>query len=171
MTYSRRRLFTLAFVAPLIVALGCGGSSDSTGPGGSGYFVRFRAGGEQVSYTLQNSLLMTFSNSGSQYVGIVSGFDPSSNVNLQVYSNSAITATTYSGYNVSGGSLVGALVGYHPAGGTLYTSSSSSGVTATVTITELTATTVRGTFSATLYAAGKPDVSVTNGEFHVPRYN
>jgi hypothetical protein len=162
--------FPLALVPWLI--LGCGGGSESTGPGGSGdHYLRFQANGAQVSYTEQSSLLMTFSNSGTQYVGIVSGFDATSNANLQIYANAAISTGTWSGYNLSGSALVGALIGYHPAGGVLHTSGGTGVVTASVTISEITGTTARGTFTATLRAAGQPDITVTNGEFFVPRFN
>lgn len=155
-------------VAGLVLG-GCKGS-DSTGPNDSTYYLRFKANGSQVSFTLQGSLLVTFSTSGSQYVGIVSGFDAVSNANLQLYSNATIGKATYSGYTVSGGALVGALIGYQDATGTLYTSAGAT-VEASITVTDLTGTTMRGTFSGRLKATGKPDVVVTEGEFFVPRYN
>jgi len=40
-----------------------------------------------------------------------------------------------------------------------------------ITITEITSTSVKGTFSGTVKASGKSDISITNGEFYVWRAN
>lgn len=165
-----RRSFVVAglALAGSLLFTGCGGS-DSTGPGDSGaWYLRFKANGAQVSFTLQTSLLATFSNAGVQYVGIVTGYDATANTNLQLYDNASITTKTYSGYAASDGAIVGALIGYEDAAGTNYVSTSNQ---VSVIVTELTGTTIKGTFTAVLSAVGKPDLTVTEGQFFVPRYN
>jgi len=66
--------------------------------------------------------------------------------------------------------LVGALMGYQDNAGTLYTQGSANPI-ANVIISEISPTTVRGTFNGTLKADGKPDVLITQGEFFVWRAN
>src|SRR5690606_8909460 len=103
------------FALPLLVAA----CSDSSGPSGnSGYFLRFDANGSRVTYTNEGALFATFSQSGSQHVGVFTGYDASTNMGLQVYSDAPIATTTYSGYTLSGSTFVGALIGYQDASGT-----------------------------------------------------
>jgi len=152
-----------------LVLTACGGS-DPSGPGNSTYYLRFSVNGAQVSYTLQTSLQASFAQAGTQYNGVFVGFDATTNANLQVFSGSPITTTTYSGYGVVGMAVVGAIMGYQDATGTLYVSGNGA-TDAVVTITQLTGESVRGTFTARLEAPGNPDLVVTNGEFSVPRFN
>ncbi len=71
----------------------------------------------------------------------------------------------------AGGSLVGVLVHYQDSGGTLYQPATSQPVDASVTITEITASRVRGTFTANLLSSGQVGLAVTDGQFLVARTN
>lgn len=158
---------TLLLAAGLIP--GCGGS-DSTGPDGDGLYLRFKINGTQVSYTDQSSLYYSASQAGGQHIAVITGFDATTNANVQVYSGSAIGEDTYSGYSVVGTALTGALIGYENASGVVY-STGGGQIQVTVTISHLDATRARGTFSGLMRSAGQPDLQVTEGEFHVQRLN
>jgi hypothetical protein len=169
-TLRRRPVLAGLVLAAGLLSAGCS-SSDSTGPGDNNgeYYFRFKANGTQVSFTTQSSLLATFAQAGSQYNGVFTGFDATTNAHVQVYDGAPISTKTYTGYNVVGTAFVGALIGWDDDTGTLYTAGS--GDVRTVTITSLTDTYVQGTFSGTVSAAGKPSISITNGEFKLPRFN
>jgi hypothetical protein len=170
MMRTRRHAIRSMFALGSILILGSCGGSDSTGPGGGTYYLRFRANGTQVSFTLQTHLTGTFAQSGTQYNAIFVGFDGLVNANVQVYDGSAITTTTYSGYGIVGAALRGAIMGYHDAAGTLYVSGNGQ-TDAMVTVQEITSEYVRGIFSGRLMATGKADLDISNGEFKVPRVN
>jgi hypothetical protein len=143
----------------------CGGSS--TGPSGGSYYLRFTANGTLVNFTAQPSLLAAFGQSGSQYNALITGFDASSNASVQLFDGTPITPKSYSGYTLVGNAFVGVLLTYQDAAGIVY----SSGSTGTAAVTQLTATTVTGTFSGTLQASGHPNLPVINGQFYVKRAN
>jgi hypothetical protein len=143
---------------------------DDNEPENSAYKIRFEVDGSLVEFNLQGSLLAAFANSGSQYNAVFTGSDSQRNIGLQVFDNKVITENTYSGYTISGSSVVGALMHYEDLNGTLYTQGSNN-MDLRITITELTDKIVRGTFSGTLLSAGKTDISITNGEFYVWRAN
>lgn len=135
-----------------------------------GYMMRFKVNGAQVEFKTQASLVAAFGQSGNIFNGVFTGYDAKSNISLQVYDNKAISETTFSGYALVGSSFVGALIGYQDNDGTLYTQGSINS-DATIKISEMSSTTVRGTFSGTLKASGKSDIAITNGEFFVWRAN
>lgn len=134
------------------------------------YAFKFKANGTQVVLNQQASLVAAFAQSGNIYNAVFNGSDGVSIAILQVYDNKAISSTTFSGYNLVGGSIVGALISYDDATGTGYMQGAGNS-DATVTISEITEKTVRGTFSGTLTATGKPDIAITDGEFYVWRAN
>lgn len=142
---------------------------DDAGNGGE-YFIRFKANGTQVDFAVQGSLTAAFGQAGSQFNAVFSGGDATSNISLQVFDNKAIAEANYTGYGIVGSSVVGALIGYSDKTGTLYTQGAV-GSNATITVTELAATTVRGTFGGIVKATGKPDILITQGEFFVWRAN
>jgi len=164
---------TIVLIAIASALSACGG--DSSGPdngdNGGTYFYRFDANGTRVTFNTQNSLTAAFSQSGNQRVLIITGFDATRNSAVQIYSGSAITTTSYTGYTINTqlGALVGMIFHYQDASGTVY--SSDTGQANTASITEITSTAVRGTFSGTLKAAGKADLVITNGQFFVIRAN
>jgi hypothetical protein len=146
------------------------GCSTSTSPNGSGYFLHFQANGTTVAYTAQPSLLVAFGHAGTQYNALITGFDATSNMSVQVFDGAVIAKGTFSGYGVVGSAFVGALITYQDASGTVYVSTDQA-TDAIITITDLTATTMSGTFKGRLKVAGHPDIVVTNGEFFVKRAN
>ena len=102
-----RMVRTSAFAAHIVCLALFAGCKSSTGPSSSTYSATFSANGSTVQYTTQSSLLAAFAQASTQYDCIVSAFDASSSLSLQMYDGSAITAKAYSGYNVVGGALVG----------------------------------------------------------------
>jgi glutamate synthase domain-containing protein 3 len=164
-----RRLFLLTTCFALFaLATGSCKKDDATDDGK--YFIRFNANGSKVEFTVQGSLVAAFGQAGTQYNAVFTGGDAASNISLQVYDGKAIAAGTFSGYTITGGAVVGAIMGYSDNSGTLYTQGSV-GSNASITISEITTTTVRGTFSGTLKASGKTDIVVSQGEFYVWRAN
>lgn len=133
------------------------------------YRVKFKANGTPVEFNSQLTLTASFGQSGNQYVAVFTGYDAESNISIQVHDGKAIEEKNYSGYILSGSAFVGALIAYKDKAGTVYTQ----GVpgNASITVSEITATEVRGTFSGTLKATGKDDVIITEGEFFVKRLN
>lgn len=158
---------TLVFV--LLVAL-LGSCKNDDADTGTDYFVRFNANGQKVEFKVHGSLVAAFGQSGSQYNAVFTGYDANTNISLQVFDNKAIVPATFTGYSLSGSTFVGALIGYQDNTGTLYTQGAVT-PNSTITITELTSAAVRGTFSGTVKATGKSDISITNGEFYVWRAN
>jgi hypothetical protein len=161
-------------LAPLVLALaclaGCSSSNSTTGPSGNSYYLRFKANGTQVEFTSEPSLIGAFAQSGIQYNGLFTGYDANSNMSLQVFDGAAITQKSYSGYDITGGALVGVLLTYQTTGGVVY-GSGGVGTDAVITITELSQTAVKGTFTGTMKASGHPNLSITQGEFVVHRAN
>jgi hypothetical protein len=137
------------------------------------YYFRFTADGEPVEFTNQLILLAGFGNSGNLYTASISGAnDADSNVGLQIYSDQPITEGTYSGYGFVENAIRGVIIGYKDKkSGILFSSGGGPNVDATIVITEMTATTIKGTFQGKLLASGKPDMTVTNGSFFVRRSN
>jgi hypothetical protein len=146
-----------------------GACSDSTGPDDDLY-LRFLADGALVEFTDRFSLIATFDNGGQPYL-VITGFDATSSAGLQVYHTQQITLGTYSGYELQAGGLAGVVIHYDPPGGVLHQTDTSGPVDATVTITEITGSRVRGTFSATISASGHADLAITEGAFSVARTN
>lgn len=139
-------------------------------PAENDYYVRFNASGQKVEFKVHGSLVAAFGQSGSNHNAVFTGYDATSNISLQVFDNKAITTATYTGYTLSDSSFIGALIGYTDKSGTLYMQDALNPVTS-ISISEITATTVKGTFSGTVKASGKTDISITNGEFYVWRAN
>lgn len=159
----------LGFVVLTMVFSSC--KKDDKGDNASdGYVMKFKVNGSQVVLNSQPSLVAAFANTGAIFNGVFNGSDGASIMILQVYDNKAISQTTYSGYKLVGSSFVGAIISYSDASGTGYAQGSANPDTK-VTISEITTTTVSGTFSATLKSAGKPDIDITDGEFFVWRAN
>lgn len=166
----------LRLAALLVLTLGgiaaCGKDSG-TGPDNGSYYYRFDANGTRITFTQQASLVAAFGEAGNQRDLVITGYDADSNSAVQIYDNAQIGTGTWSGYNVDigTGTLIGVIMHYRDASGTLYQQDTSTQSTDKVTITDVNATSVRGTFSGHLKAAGKPDLTISNGEFYVKRVN
>ncbi len=154
----------------LFLAVTSGSCSKDDETAESEYYVRFNANGQKLEFTLQGAVLAAFGQSGNQYNAAFTGGNTNSNVSLQVFDNKAITTATYSRYVLTGSAFIGAIIGYQDNSGTLFTQGAVNPNTS-ITISAITSTTVKGTFSGTVKAAGKPDISITNGEFYVWRAN
>lgn len=103
---------------------------------------------------------------------LATGFDNTRSFSVTLFDGAAISRKTYTGYDVNPtlGAFVGVLFSYQDGNGTVY-GAGSGAVDGTVTITQLTATAVRGNFRGTLKSAGHPDLPISNGEFFVLRAN
>jgi hypothetical protein len=159
--------FWVTFIVIGTLILSC--SNDET----DSYYIRFRANGELVEFTNQLILTAGFGNTGDLYSGTISGAnDVDSNIGLQIYNNAPILEDTYSGYGFSGNAVVGVIIGYkEKSSGVLFSSGGGTNVDATVVISEITETTVKGTFQGRLLANGQPDIIVTDGSYFVRRAN
>lgn len=156
-------LFWVVFIAIGAVIFSC--SKDES----DGYYIRFRANGELVEFTNQLILLAGFGTNGEIYTGTISGAnDATSNIGLQIYNNAPILEGTYSGYVGMSGVIIGYL---EKSSGILFSSGGGPNVDATVVITEITETTVKGTFRGKIMATGQPDIIVTDGSYFVRRSN
>ncbi len=164
-----KKIVTQVLVFSFFIGLSVSCQNDDNETEG-GYYVRFKANGQQVEFTVQGATIAAFAQAGNTYNAVFTGYDSSSNVGLQVYDNKEITMATYSGYTLSGSSFIGALIHYKDNLGTLY-SQDALNPTTSITISEITSSAVKGTFSGILKASGKPDLSITQGEFFVWRSN
>jgi len=155
----------------LAVLASCGGDSG-TGPFDGSLYLKLRVNGTLYEYSLAGGLLAAFAGGGTNYNVAITGNDAgSSNVVLQAFDTSPVTTGTYTGFTVTTG-VEGALMTFHDPSGVDYdVDVSIPGTVATITITEISANQVAGTFSATLGATGYANVSVTEGSFRVARVN
>jgi len=167
---SRKAIALILGFAVLSIALAACKDDDDGGTKTDDYAFRFKANGSQIELKLQGGLVAAFSQSGTIYNGVFTGSDGVSSITLQVFDNKTISEKTFSGYTIVGSSVIGALINYNAADGTGY-SQGSVDPDATVIVTEITETTVRGNFHATVKATGKTDISITDGEFYVWRAN
>ncbi|MBN2637432.1 MAG: hypothetical protein JXR61_14250 [Prolixibacteraceae bacterium] len=135
------------------------------------YYMRFKSNGVQVEYTNQLGLTAGFAQSGNQHVGTISGWnDANSNFSLLLYNLAPITENTYSGYAVSVDGTVGVLLAHKEINsGAVYSSGVTPDYDSRVTITEITETGVKGTFSGLIKSSGFPDINITEGSFYVKR--
>lgn len=169
----KKSIFKVNFIQVLVLSLFIGllfsCKNDQEETGGT-YYVRFNANGQKVEFTVQGATIAAFAQAENTYNAVFTGYNTSSNVGLQVYDNKEITTGTYTGYTLSGSSFIGALIHYKDDLGILYAQDALNAVTS-ITISEITATAVKGTFNGILKSSGKPDLSITAGEFFVSRAN
>jgi hypothetical protein len=161
--------FTQILILSLFIGLFVSCQNDDEESGGE-YYVRFIANGKKVEFSVQGATIAAFAQAGNTYNAVFTSYNTSSNIGLQVYDNKEITKGTYIGYTLSGTSFIGALIHYKDDSGILYTQDALNAVTS-ITISEITSSAVRGTFSGVLKSSGKPDLSITQGEFFVLRSN
>lgn len=169
--FSRRIKLLLLLGLAIFLLNSC--KKDQTNSNAYSYFMKFDVDGKTIEFTTQASLVAAFSSSGTtvkQYNALFTGYNSNSNMGLQIFDGNAITTGTYTGYTIVNSAVVGVLIGYQDTSGTLYTQGTTNS-DAVITISEMTTSTVKGTFSGTLKATGKSDISVTNGQFYVWRAN
>ena len=170
------------------------GDSNSTGSGNSGsYYVKFKLNGISVEYDSQPIAELSYSGSDGLYSATLVAY---SNVNagtkdaitIIVYSDNAIAANTP--YNdpakateTGGEPVPQSTVFWYDSTGAGYLSAGEfadaggnipiAGMVANsrLTITELTSTDLKGTFSGTVYNSGDFSESnvITDGEFYLKR--
>ena len=164
-----RLRFTGILAAGLFLSA-CGGS-DSTGPDDGSYYLRFKANGTQISYTDQVRLSASVGQASNQHTLVALGFDNTTNFSIIFFDGAPVSQKTYSGYDINQnlGVFIGVLFAYEDQAGVVYGPGDTNDESAT--ITELTASSVRGTFNGTVRVAGQADVLITNGEFYLPRGN
>ncbi|MCI0434120.1 MAG: hypothetical protein L0271_10870 [Gemmatimonadetes bacterium] len=140
----------------------------------TGFFISYRANGRLIEY--RDPLLVhgVFTAVGSQHVFAAEGVSPTgtimgSSVNVSAMDVAPITTATYSGFRpVQRGFAIATIL--YGTGGIEY-SNTDADSDIRVTLTEITPVHVRGTFSGTVKFAGRPNVSITAGEFYVPGRN
>lgn len=144
-------------------------SKDEETPGE--YYMRFKANGTLAEYTNQLGLAASFAQSGNQYFLTISGWnDASTNFSVVLYNLAPISESTYSGYVASVDGTVGVLFAHkEKESGAVFSSGVTADYDARVTLSEITETGVKGTFSGTVKASGHSDISITEGEFFVKR--
>jgi hypothetical protein len=176
---ARQRTALGALVLLTVAALGCSSSTDATtGTNNSPYFIKFTANGTQSEYHDQIAfpIAASFAHTGIEYTAVVAG-------------QSDAVATT--GGTITLGAMDVAPIATNKSYGALQTVGTGGGFTlgqisytiasigysnpdpnndVRVAFTEITATTVRGTFSGTLKSTGRPNLSIS-GEFFAKRLN
>jgi hypothetical protein len=138
--------------------VGCNNSTDSTGNQSGADFIRFQASGVQVQFQDQvaSPVAGVFPPVGNEFSLNVTGesaptASPFSNIQITVMDPSPITTRTYGAFQpVGSGGTFTAIISYNV--GSLGYDNTAAATTSDVqvTVTEITSTTVRGTFSATV---------------------
>ena len=155
----------------LVSLTSCGGDAGA-GPFDGSLFMKLRVDGTLYEYSLAGGLLAAFAGGGTNYNLSISGNDAGATfVVLQAFDTAPVTTGTYTGFTITTG-VEGALMTFHDPSGVDYdVDVGIPGTVATITITEISANQVAGTFTATLGATGHANVSVTEGSFRVARAN
>jgi len=160
----------IIFSLTILLFTGCKKDEDNKGPSAVGYFIRFKADGQQVEFTNQTTLTAATGQSLSQYNAVVSGFSGNHNISVQMFDNEAIRTSVYEGYENKVSYFEGALIGYGKDGVIYGTNAINPEVT--VNLTEWTATEAKGTFSGKVKAtSASTEIAITEGEFYVKRLN
>jgi hypothetical protein len=159
--------------AVCVLLAACGDGSTDPDDGAGQFFVRYQANGAQIEYRDPLLIHAVFTTVGSQNVFAVEGVSPDgtitgSSVNVSVMDVSPITVRSYVGFQIGAAGITSASILYR-TGGFEYSNTTNSDNR--VTVTEITPQYVRGTFSGTTRATGRPNVAITNGEFYVQRVN
>ncbi len=165
-----RSILLIIFPLTILLSNGCKKDDEDKGPLSTGYFIRFKADGQQVEFTNQAALTAATGQSLSQYNAVVSGFSGNHNISIQMFDNEAIRTSVYEGYENKVSYFEGALIGYGRDGVIYGTSGVNPEVT--VSLTVWTATEAKGTFSGKVKATNaSTEIAITDGEFFVKRLN
>lgn len=133
------------------------------------FYMRFKTNGTQMAYNDQTALNATFVTTGSQRSATFAGVDANTSMTVEALDEVNIAEDIYDGYWTLETHVFGSLITFVDADGVIYASATDNSSDAVVTVTEMTSTTVKGTFTGTLKAEGHPDIVVTSGEFFIPR--
>jgi hypothetical protein len=168
----KKNINTLALILGMLILSVMTNSCKKASSENGEYFVKFKAGNNNINYSNQAGLYYTATQSGNSHFIIISGFNnASSNISLQVYSNAAVTTGTYSSYSVGSGIPLGVIIGYLDAGSGELFNTAGAVTDAIITITEINNTHVKGSFSGTVKKSGQADIVISSGEFYVKKIN
>lgn len=173
---ARSRAALSALVLLTLSALGCSSSTgtDGSNNNSSAYYIRFTVNGTQTEYRDQVGfpVVGSFAHVGTEYSAVVTGSaavatGTGGTVTLSAIDVAPITTKTYGAIQpaANNGFTIGQIS--YAIGGVGYANSDPNN-DEHLTFTEITATTVRGTFSGTLKASGHPNISIS-GEFFAKR--
>jgi hypothetical protein len=164
--------------AILALLAGCSSSTDSTGSQSGADFIRFQASGAQIQFQDQptSPVAATIAAIGSESSLNVTGqsafsASPFSNIQITVIDPSPITTKTYGAFQPVGtsGAFTSAIISYNVGSVGYDNTAAGTGSDVQVTITEITSTTVRGTFSATVKTKAGAVVAISGGSFLAKR--
>lgn len=168
--------FNILFLAAAILLAGC--SKDKKGSASGDYYFKFSVNGQ--SYNFEGNPYATFSQSNGLYLGGFGSFKDMSVgtknvVSALVGSTTALKTGTYSGllYPPSGGNSPTVFFSWIDENGKTFGNLYQDNATNIVTITELTNSSVKGTFSGKIYDVLQPGSAAMSfsGEFLVKRVN
>ena len=125
------------------------------------YYIRFKYDDKHPEYTEPLSVYASFEHIGD-YSCILTESSSFYTMKLQVNDYKPIDTGTYQIQGLGDSTLVHAYIDWNTS--SHYSSASDSG-NATITILEITSTTVRGTFSGTVTAPGQTEIILREGEF------
>lgn len=180
MSFKVTTVFRNMFLLSLTIILALAGCSKkgSNGPGSGDYYFKFTAGGQSYNYTANS--YATFSTSDDIYLAGIGGFEDMSvgtkNVaSVLLGSLNTITQSTYSGlvYPGTAGNTPKIFFSWIDGNGKTYSSLYQDNATNTVTISQLSSSSVKGTFSGKIYdvsSSGSAGIAYS-GEFYVKRVN
>jgi len=187
--------FVIVLSGFLLVATSCKKTNDGNNNGaGDNYYIKFKANGEQKEYKSEADITLLPKKDGV-YPCLLQGYKDFSmgardEIGLFVFSNDAIVSGSFfhdplKAVKTNGDTLTQltfnyndpAKVGYLSMGTLVYANGTSGFpwvvADAQLTITELTATYAKGTFSGTTYKSSDPTITekqlITGGEFYLKR--
>lgn len=169
-------LIVLLGVALVFVVDGCS-KKKGDAPSSGDYYFKFSAGNQ--SFTYDANSYASFSNSDGLFLVGIGGFKDmavgNKNVaSVLVGSTDAIGQSSYSGlvYPDNGGNSPAVFLSWIDGNGKTFGSLYQDNATDVVTITELTASSVKGKFSGKIYDVTSPGDAINySGEFYVKRMN
>ena len=190
----RKLLPLTALTLVTLILSDCKKSGGSSGSGnGSGYYLKFNLNGKAVEYDSEPIAELNKINSYGLYSAVLLAYQNVSagtknEMTITVFSSTAIAANTpyedpQKATETNGSQVPEATLFWSDSTGTGYISAGEfadangniliSGMVANakLTITELTSSDLKGTFSGTVYNSGNLAVSdvITNGEFYLKR--
>ena len=170
----------MVFTMVALFSVSCSGPEDDEEEeeDGNGYKIALKADGVLWEFENQDfPPFGTFYDDGKTYVGTFGATGRASSVGFQVYDIKPIVVKKdYSGYvvrqvfppNAAHYNLIEGSVLSFADSQLSYSTQSIANPIVHVQLTEITATTARGTFSGTLKSQnGKPDIKITDGKFYV----
>jgi hypothetical protein len=193
-----RLVILLLAAGALLPFQGCkkGGQTANPAGGGGSYEVSFKANGAQIKYTSEAAAVFTHTATDNLYSGLLEGFQDynstgGEHIAILLYDNKAIATGVYQdpekAADASGTKTPKVLINYYKDAADNYISmgtfvdengnmppgTGTAVADAKVTITKVTATTVEGSFSGTVFlstdASFGSKVTLTDGKFSVKR--